>query len=436
MPVLILPYKRGSTSAKALSDRLGARQMKVEGSTLKNSDKNTIINWGNSTADLSALDKVRVINPQVPVAKASNKLKFFEAVSSSEEPISIPLWTTDKEVAQGWLSDGTDVVVRHRLQGHSGDGIQMVYHEDLGAVFPDAPLYVAYVKKRDEYRVHVVGGTVTDVQRKARRSSTPLDAVNWQIRNHSNGFVFVRERVDPPQVILSDAVKAVQTLGLDFGAVDVIWNQNLGKSYVIEVNTACGIEGTTLDRYTAALHALLAGEQPTEWQVGGGEWDIPSVGNPRMETPMTRPLGVRSDVLTAHESLLRSTDTVQARHVPSVNVRALAELERTYLGRHEARRVESSATDAALTTVPAYSLASMLPDGATIDSFRRMRNREEAASSTHTPRSPADVAAMLAGTYAGTYAEVMELGAPTDWPSISGQSDTPESTPDDWSETN
>jgi hypothetical protein len=288
MPVLILPYKRGSASASALSQRLGARQMKVEGSTLRNSNKNTIINWGNSTADLSALDKVRVINPQVPVAKASNKLKFFEAVSSSEEPISIPLWTTDKEVAHGWLSDGTDVVVRHKLQGHSGDGIQMVLHDDLGAEFPDAPLYVAYVKKRDEYRVHVVGGTVTDVQRKARRSSTPLDAVNWQIRNHSNGFVFVRERVDPPQVILDDAVKAVKILGLDFGAVDIIWNQNLGKSYVIEVNTACGLEGTTLDRYTAALHALLSGVQPPQWQVGG----VPEEGEDEGLTLLNTSLGI------------------------------------------------------------------------------------------------------------------------------------------------
>jgi D-alanine-D-alanine ligase-like ATP-grasp enzyme len=36
---------------------------------------------------------------------------------------------------------------------------------------------------------------------------------------------------------------------LDFGAVDVIWNEKEDKYYVLEVNTACGLEGTTLDKY-------------------------------------------------------------------------------------------------------------------------------------------------------------------------------------------
>jgi hypothetical protein len=267
MSTLVLPYRKGSESSKEIASRLGILQMKLEGSKLKNSSKHTILNWGNSTADLSGLDQVRVINPQAAVKRASHKLKFFETISASEETISIPRWTTEKDVAQSWIEGGTDVLARFILQGHSGAGIEIILHDEEDAQCPDAPLYVAYVKKRDEYRVHVVGGTVTDVQRKARRTSRPLDLVNWQIRNHDNGFVFVRERVDPPQAVLENSVKAVQALGLDFGAVDVIWNQNKGKAYIIEVNTACAVSGITLDRYERALTSLLAGETPEPWQV-------------------------------------------------------------------------------------------------------------------------------------------------------------------------
>ena len=37
--------------------------------------------------------------------------------------------------------------------------------------------------------------------------------------------------------------------GLDFGAVDVLWNERQQKAYVCEVNTAPGLEGITLDNY-------------------------------------------------------------------------------------------------------------------------------------------------------------------------------------------
>ena len=40
---------------------------------------------------------------------------------------------------------------------------------------------------------------------------------------------------------------------LDFGAVDLIWNEHENKCYVLEVNSAPGIEGTTLQQYVTAF---------------------------------------------------------------------------------------------------------------------------------------------------------------------------------------
>src|SRR5690606_19684161 len=119
----------------------------------------------------------------------------------------------------------------------------------------DAPLYVEYKKKQDEYRVHVYQkfgngeqvAEVFDIQRKARRQ----DAVNpnWQIRNHQNGFIYRRNDVECPQVVQEAAVNCLNKTNLFFGAVDVIYNAANNRAYVLEINTAPGLSGTTVDNY-------------------------------------------------------------------------------------------------------------------------------------------------------------------------------------------
>ena len=42
-------------------------------------------------------------------------------------------------------------------------------------------------------------------------------------------------------------------VGLKIGAVDIIWNELENKCYVLEINTAPGLEGTTLVKYTEAI---------------------------------------------------------------------------------------------------------------------------------------------------------------------------------------
>ena len=147
-------------------------------------------------------------------------------------------------------SPSTKVVCRHLLRSNSGRGIEII---DPGVDIPDAPLYTEYVKKASEWRVHVAFGNVIDVTRKIKDPTR--EVTNWQVRNHDNGFIFVRESGEPPcQSIITHALKAVDLLGLDFGAVDVIWNQHQERAYVLEVNTAPGLDGeTTLNAYTKAI---------------------------------------------------------------------------------------------------------------------------------------------------------------------------------------
>lgn len=246
----IYPYKPGSASAKALAEALGVKRIKHNGKALYNQGA-TIINWGASHLK-RAIVHPATINSYESVAIAGNKLETFKALSGH---VPIPDWTEERVEALQWLGEGFTVVSRTVLNGHSGAGIFLKRPEDQG-IMEQAPLYTKYIKKKDEYRLHVFRDNVFFVQRKARKKEVPDDQVNWQIRNHGNGFIFAHEGVDVPEEAKLDAIMAVKQLGLDFGAVDVVHGTN-GKFYILEVNTAPGLEGTTLQKYVEVFKEFL-----------------------------------------------------------------------------------------------------------------------------------------------------------------------------------
>jgi glutathione synthase/RimK-type ligase-like ATP-grasp enzyme len=188
------------------------------------------------------------------VATASNKLSTFRALENVDG-VRIPVFSTDGDVAKSWLRDGIGVVCRTKLSGHSGDGIVLVTQPDQEIV--QAPLYVQYVKKQKEFRVHVAFGEVIDVQEKRKKRSEDENGegvpTNYQIRNHQTGWVYCREDITEPGSLRSMAITTVSSLGLEFGAVDLIYNEKRNEVYVLEVNTAPGLEGTTVEKYAEAF---------------------------------------------------------------------------------------------------------------------------------------------------------------------------------------
>ena len=271
--LLVLPYKSSSKSAVVIANELGCKRMNLTNSRVVDNPNTSIINWGNSTTNLSHLPSVKVYNVAENVRLASHKLDFFKAIeqyndANQDSPVSIPDWTSKVSVARRWYTEGNDVVVRNVMQGHSGDGLELIsYDESILAkdAVPKAPLYTKYMKKRDEYRVHVVGQEAIFLQRKAPRYSDSR-IVDYQIRNTANGFIFVTEGLNPNPLVESEAVKAVVALGLDFGAVDVIWNERRGKATVIEVNTACGLTSIKgIERYKRALESMLTNKAQIKW---------------------------------------------------------------------------------------------------------------------------------------------------------------------------
>jgi hypothetical protein len=248
----VLPYKQDSKSAKALAEALGGKVLKLEGSTFKPREEDTVINWGNSNGfvdeegdDWSCFVGFKYYNDGAAIADAANKLFFFRDMKDTG--LCPPFWTDKQEITD----EDYPIVCRTVLSGHSGAGIHIA---NCSSELVDAPLYVKYIKKKEEYRIHVgrtsEGNTVTiAAQRKARRLSTPGEEVNWQVRNLAGGFVFVREGFSVPSAVEEAAHHCLRETALDFGAVDVIWNEHTEKAYVLEINTAPGLEGQTIQDY-------------------------------------------------------------------------------------------------------------------------------------------------------------------------------------------
>lgn len=251
----IYSWNEASEGAKQLASAMGVKRLKHEGPKYKGSSNKIVINWGSSTVP-DEVQKSRVLNPPDIIRTCADKLRFFKALSGKE--VNIPDWTDDYDQAIRWVSEGFIVCARTVLSGHSATGLVLM-DKDNPKSFVKAPLYTKYIPKRDEYRVHVVLGKVIDVQRKALRDGWLEEHgvnTNYKVRNLANGFVYVRQGFTAPKQVTDEAIKACEIIKLDFGAVDVIFNEKRDAAYVLEINTAPGLEGSSVENYANALKEI------------------------------------------------------------------------------------------------------------------------------------------------------------------------------------
>lgn len=245
--IILIGYKLGSRSLKNLQaqlkeDQTDYRVLRVRRTSTRYRRRTTdkIIAWG------PTLPSPHVNQEQEAAKKiASNKLLSFRKFS--EHGVNCPEWTTNPSIAAAWVDEGKVVVGRTLLCSHSGKGI-ILFGGDNSHVITHAKLYVQYKKKKHEYRVHVFQSEVIDVTQKKRRVG--FENRDNQIRNHQNGWIYARENIQEPEGIRQLALDACAAIGLKSGAVDIIWNERENRCYVLEINTAPGIEGTTCKKYS------------------------------------------------------------------------------------------------------------------------------------------------------------------------------------------
>lgn len=258
--VVFHPYKSGSKSVQALKKAIpNSIVLKLQGSKYKPKPNHLVVNWGSSNFIDNLvyfyLPPGAILNVPAYVKTASNKLSFYKDNPNQDHLVP---WTINKEDVLKWLNDGKIVFARTKLTGHSGEGIiKLACPEDM-VVELHAPLYTLYKKKIEEYRVHVFRNQVIDVVKKLLPKEL-VGKVDYQIRTHTNGWIFAREGVTLREDAIDMAIKHIAALKLDFGAVDMIYNAYEDRFYILEVNTAPGLEGTTVSRYADAIQNHMKG---------------------------------------------------------------------------------------------------------------------------------------------------------------------------------
>lgn len=224
--------RRSRPSANALAKVLRDVQVDYRGRD---------INWGYARGRNV---RRRGINSPDAIARASNKRRALLALEEAGVPI--PKLLTGDSPPDYPLVGRPD---RHR----AGQGFYLCqdFNDFLWAEAHGATHYMQYIEGGREFRVHVAFGKSIKLAEKIELVPT---AIINRPRNFHNGFVFNYPHNFNHKVTLRRvAIAAVEALGLDFGAVDVIYKDR--QFYVLEVNTAPALtsQSDTLERYVRAF---------------------------------------------------------------------------------------------------------------------------------------------------------------------------------------
>lgn len=112
------------------------------------------------------------------------------------------------------------------------------------AIRKGATHFLEFIPDAREFRVHIVNG-------KSIKIAEKLGGGNR--RNFNHGAYFAYPDFDHKKSLRRVAKQAVMSLGLDFGAVDLLYKD--GQFYVLEVNTAPALTSASdvLERYVTAF---------------------------------------------------------------------------------------------------------------------------------------------------------------------------------------
>lgn len=181
------------------------------------------------------------------------KDKLYQYQWFKEQGLSVLEFTTSKEEAGTWVEQGAVILARTLTRSSEGKGIVIVEKEGQ-TLLPYAPVYTKYKKKKREFRVHIFKNNVVQILEKRKRKGFGGER-ETKIRNTANGYVFCSQDVVEPPGIHELALAASKVTNSDFKGVDIGFNEKLNELFVIEVNSAPGIQGSNVQRYIEAITA-------------------------------------------------------------------------------------------------------------------------------------------------------------------------------------
>uniref|UniRef100_A0A6H2A5C9 ATP-grasp domain-containing protein n=1 Tax=viral metagenome TaxID=1070528 RepID=A0A6H2A5C9_9ZZZZ len=132
--------------------------------------------------------------------------------------------------------------------------------EELSSRDWKAFYYTELIKSEIEYRFHILRGRCIRMSRKLPMRRFPfVDPIirsfqrGWKLRD-KDGWEHLP---DIEEKAIEQSVKAVEALGLDFGAVDVVIQEETNIPYVLEVNSAPRLNALGRRKYIKAFKRML-----------------------------------------------------------------------------------------------------------------------------------------------------------------------------------
>lgn len=200
-------------------------------------------------------DRVQINLPQA-IRNAANKRLMKECFTRAE--VKTAKWS---HAQKGDLE--FPIVAKH-IMGSRGTGVYLLKDASeyrsftmLRETRQDAPsfIYEQFKGYSREYRLHVTEDGCFYSCRKMRTRAT---VERWKFSDNTVWILESNPAFDKPSTwpqIEAECVKALKSCGLDFGACDVKV-ANDGRFFVIEINSAPGLEPHTLAAYQQMLPAL------------------------------------------------------------------------------------------------------------------------------------------------------------------------------------
>lgn len=223
-----------------------------------NANLQTLIRWGSSA--YPELDEIasNVINRAVAVSLAANKFLSLEALSGSEIPVpkQIKLSSLQDQTLQAIAALGLNLPVLARQESHTRgrDILLCLQNKDISRAIRWGKTHITeYIPTKEEYRVHVFGGQVIKVSRKVLMSR---EAYVPYLRNDDNNHTYRNTRIKITDNQKQVAIDAVNALGLDFGAVDMVISDN-DSPFVLEVNTGPSLIDSGIEIYSNKIREIL-----------------------------------------------------------------------------------------------------------------------------------------------------------------------------------
>lgn len=225
--MIVVGTKRGKTSRK-LAQTLGCEHIFCKGdcSNCAAMEKETIINYGGHCEDADFNSNI-----------VHNKLEAYKIMRDAGVP-QPQMWETPYEI------DSFPVLGRNIHHSRGSDIV--VLESDFESECADSDFFTKLIDKRSEYRAHVLGDRVFSVTQKQRDEEA--DDIDPIIRSRGRGWKQVPYDGQYRQEVKKLALKAVSALGYDFGAVDIIRDEN-NNLLVLEVNSAPALSDYKLEKY-------------------------------------------------------------------------------------------------------------------------------------------------------------------------------------------